>query len=41
MMSGAYGPMGGATSPGAAAGAGAGSAGATGGPNDLSSLIQA
>ncbi len=46
MMSGAYGPMGGASSPGATAtatattGAAAG-AGAGGGANDLSGLIQA
>ncbi len=46
MMSGAYGPMGGASSPGAAAtatvGAAAGAgAGGGGGANDLSGLIQA
>uniref|UniRef100_A0A8C2E8C0 Small glutamine-rich tetratricopeptide repeat-containing protein alpha n=1 Tax=Cyprinus carpio TaxID=7962 RepID=A0A8C2E8C0_CYPCA len=41
MMSGAYGPMGGATSPGAGAGAGAGAGSAGAGANDLSSLIQA
>ncbi len=42
MMSGAYGPMGGASSPGATATTGAAAgAGAGGGANDLSGLIQA
>ncbi len=47
MMSGAYGPMGGASSPGATAtatataGAAAGAGAGGGGANDLSGLIQA